>query len=68
MGISGKSNFSQSQNIILLLDLNLKKMRIVFLLKAFEEIIPEEILAKMNNGKKFYKNYKNSVEKNNKIT
>ena len=62
MGISGKCLFCTIPEQNSTIRFEPQKNEDSFPLKEFEELIPEEILTKMNNEKKFYKNYKNSVE------
>ena len=64
MGISGKCLFCTmpDRNNPSSIRFDFQKNEDSFSLKEFEDLIPQEILTKMNNEKKFYKNYKNSVE------
>ena len=62
MGISGKCLFCTIPEKNTSIKFESQKNDDSFPLKDFEELIPNKILTKMNNEKKFYKNYKNSVD------
>ena len=65
MGISGKCLFCtvpEKNGNSTSIKFDLQNNNDNFSLKEFEELIPQNILTKMNNEKKFYNNYKNSIE------
>ena len=64
MGISGKCLFCHipDKNNPSSIIFNRNENEDSFSLKQFSDLIPEEIIIKMNNEKKFYNNYKNSVD------